>query len=554
MAKPIKLDISPQSVYMRYRKPIFDYYKYDYNDLWKTRFFEVKTLEEQVAWLRYMFLDDLFFMLYYGFNRADVNGFDDPFILQACRMLEDGPVTDTVDLWARGFYKSTTQTQAHTLQDILKVPSKTAAIFSHTRPIAKAFLIPIKGVLESNILLKFAFPDILWANPKRDAPVWSLDEGLELKRDSVSNTRSIEAWGLVDGMPTSKHFDIRVYDDVVTEKTATSPDMIQKAEDAFRLSDNLGTPDGWQRIVGTNYSHGDFYSTIEAEAKNGTYPWKIRKHPWFCEYYTEEDIARLGIPSDYIDVFGYRKPRLLTWQQALKKRKKQSSYIWATQMELNPSNRDNAEFKREWLKSYRELPSMLSKYLFVDPANEKKKTSDFTAMALLGIDCFGNRFLVDMLRDKLNLGERWKAIKKIVNDNDGIKCAYYEKYGKDSDIWYMQQRQLEEGCYFPLEAIGGVASKNDRIRNFIPTCENGKFFIPEKPIIYHGRDLVREFVDQEYSMWPFCKKKDMIDCISRVEDPEVEIVKPLPNMTQGHSQAESLMNDYYEAVSCDEQI
>lgn len=553
--KPIKLKgINPESMYIRYRKSLKGYYKFDYNTLWKEKFFDAKTLEEQMAWLRYMFCNDLFFMMYYGFNRTDINGFDSPFVLQACRTIEDGPQTDTVDLWARGHFKSSLITQGKSLQDMLRYDDLSIGIFSHTRPIAKGFLIPIKTTLEDSILLKFAFYDKLWENPKKDAKIWSLDEGLELKRKSTSNTRSFEAWGLVDGQPSSKHFNIRVYDDVITEKTANNPEMIKKADDAFRLSDNLGTLSGinWQRIIGTIYSHGDFYCTIIDETKNGAYDWNIRKFVWYYGYYTEEEIIELGIPEEYIKVFGYRKPRLLSWKQALAKRKKQRSYIWSCQNELSPSSSKNAEFKKEWLKKYRALPDSLSLYIFVDPANEKKKTSDYTVVALVGVDHFDNRFLVDIVRDRLDLGERWEAIRDMVNNYPGVKGVFYEKYGKDSDIWYMEQRQLEEGKYFTIDKIGGGTTKADRIKRLVPTCREGKFFLPEKPIIYHGQDLVRIFIDEEYTKFPFCRHDDMLDAISRIEDPAVSISKPISEMYS--SRDISMVEEYYKSIDCDEQI
>jgi len=743
MKKPINLKgITPESMYIRYREPLKDYYKFDYNQMWKECFFEADSFEAQIAWLRDMFCNDLFFMLYYGLKRSDVNSFDMPFILQACRIIENGPPTDTVDLWARGHYKllsddtpiltscgwsthgeikpgdfvfspngnpvkvlATTRkqydpemydisfsdhngersykicagsqhlwdveffdrrritntdkrigwtkktlstkdlinrtieqqdsknprwyrvkrtmplhfehknlpiepytyrknpngrkgsnydywyikdivrtktvpgqciqveggkylagenlipthnssiiTQAKSLQDMFKYDDLSIGIFSHTRPIAKGFLIPIKTALEDNILLKLAFYDKLWENPKKDAKVWSLDEGLELKRKSTSNTRSFEAWGLVDGMPISKHYNIRIYDDVITDKTANNPEMIKKADDAFRLSDNLGTLSGinWQRIIGTIYNHGDFYCTVIDEAKNGTYGWNLRKFVWYEGYYTEEDIARLGIPQEYVDIFGYRKPRLLSWEQALSKRKKQLNYIWSCQMELSPTTDEASEFKLEWLKKYRTLPDPLSLYIFVDPANEKKKTSDYTVVALVGIDQFGNRFLVDIIRDRLDLGERWGAIKKMVISYPNVMGVFYEKYGKDSDIWYMEQRQMEEGKYFTIDKIGGGTTKADRIRRFIPICREGKFYLPEKPIVYHGQDLVRIFIDEEYTKFPFCRHDDMLDAISRIEDPDVALSKPIQE--NSIYKDANLLEEYYEQISCDEAI
>jgi hypothetical protein len=167
-----------------------------------------------------------------------------------------------LDLWAREHYKSTVITFAKTIQDILIDPEITVGFFSHTRPIAKAFLRQIKQEFESNETLKGWFPDILWANPKKESPKWSEDEGIVVKRQSNPKEGTVEAWGLVDGQPTSKHYRTLVYDDVVTRESVSTPDMMAKTTDALALSYNLGAHGGTRRFIGTRYHYNDTYRTI----------------------------------------------------------------------------------------------------------------------------------------------------------------------------------------------------------------------------------------------------------------------------------------------------
>ena len=76
-------------------------------------------------------------------------------------------------------------------------------IFSHTRPIAKGFLRQIKRELEGNNVLKALFQDILHADPQHQSPKWSEDDGIIVKRKTNPKEATVEAWGLVDGQPTS---------------------------------------------------------------------------------------------------------------------------------------------------------------------------------------------------------------------------------------------------------------------------------------------------------------------------------------------------------------
>ena len=102
---------------------------------------------------------------------------------------------------------------------------------------------------------------MLWEDPRK-APKWSEDEGIVLKRVSNPKESSVEAWGLVDGQPTSKHFGALMYDDMVTRESVTTPEMIAKVTGAWELSTNLGTINGIRRFAGTIYHFADTYKAL----------------------------------------------------------------------------------------------------------------------------------------------------------------------------------------------------------------------------------------------------------------------------------------------------
>src|SRR5712671_6796220 len=197
--------------------------------------------------LRNLARNDLFYLLVYVLWRKDVNR---DWLFERCREVEresDG----FLDLWAREHYKSTLITFGLTIRDILRNPEITVGIFSYSRPIAKAFLRQIKREFEVNEKLRALFPDIIWPLPHKDAPKWSEDDGIIVKRDGNPKESTVEAWGLVDGQPTSKHFKLMVYDDVVTQDSVTTPEMIRKVTGAWEASRNLTTEGGRSRHIGT---------------------------------------------------------------------------------------------------------------------------------------------------------------------------------------------------------------------------------------------------------------------------------------------------------------
>jgi len=205
---------------------------------------------------------DRFFLLGVLLNRPDVKH---PWLYAQCREVERAP-GGFIDRWAREHYKSTIITFAGVIQEVLKDPEITVGIFSHTRPVANKFLNQIKREFEHNVDLQQTYPDVLWQKAHRDAPLWSLDKGITVKRNGNAKEATIEACGLVDGMPTGAHYLLRVYDDVVTQKSVSTPEQVNKTTEAYELSDNLGARghDGLMRewMIGTRYTYADTYQHV----------------------------------------------------------------------------------------------------------------------------------------------------------------------------------------------------------------------------------------------------------------------------------------------------
>jgi hypothetical protein len=184
---------------------------------------------------------DRFYLLTVLLNRVDAK---DPWLYDRCREVEankDG----FLDLWFREGYKSTIITFAGVIQEILLDQEITICIFSHTRPNANKFLHQIKLELESNEDLKRIYPDVLYDRPYLFSPMWSVERGITVKRQGNPREATVEASGLVDGMPAGSHYKLRVYDDVVTKESVNTPEQVTKTTEAYQLSDNLGTSTSW---------------------------------------------------------------------------------------------------------------------------------------------------------------------------------------------------------------------------------------------------------------------------------------------------------------------
>ena len=163
---------------------------------------------DERAYLRSLFASDLWFLVTYGMGVSKAHH---PFVVEMARMLERVPKTGTVDVWAREHFKSLLITQGETLQYHFRNPEHCTGIFAYVRPAAKAFLRSLKILCEESELLKWCFPEVLWQRPGVEAPKWSEDDGLIFKRANNARKEStIEAWGLIEGMPTGRHFERRI--------------------------------------------------------------------------------------------------------------------------------------------------------------------------------------------------------------------------------------------------------------------------------------------------------------------------------------------------------
>lgn len=458
-----------------------------------------------------------------------------PWLYSRCREVEREP-DGCLDLWAREHYKSTIITFTGIIQEIINDPEITIGLFSHSMKPAKKFLLMIKTELETNEELKALYPDVFWENPDRDAPAagrqWNAFR-LDVKRSTNPREGTVECSGLVDGQPTGSHFRLRVYDDVVTRESVTSSEMIDKTTSAWELSDNLGArgPDGVSRAwhIGTRYHFADTYHHILEKKLL-----KPRLHP-------ATDNGRIDGKSVFLP------------PAVLKDKIIRQGSNFPAQMLQNPAAGKNATFQKDWLKFTDIRPGTINVYIMGDPASSKKKGSDSTAIPVIAVDAARNKYLVDGMCHKMNLRERWLAIRELRRkwrNQPGVQCVEvgYEKYGMQSDLDYFTEQMDLDQDVFEIKELNwtrdGTQSKEDRVQRLVPDFLKGQFYLasdpqgetsnqkkmresgqayrilqPVKRKDHEGTlySLNKQFLD-EYMFFPFAVHDDLIDACSRLYD------------------------------------
>lgn len=423
---------------------------------------------------------DLFYLMAYQLNRPDVIH---PWIFDRCREVQAQP-DGHLDLWSRDAYKSTLITFGLTIKDILNDPEDTICLFSHTKGNAKKFLRQIKREFEINRGLQELFPDILYAEPDKQSPLWSEDSGLVVQRKGNPKEPTLKASGLVDGQQTGDHFKKRIYDDTVTQDSVTTPDQIAKTTEGWEMSISLGTRDGIERYIGTRYSLHDTYAEM---MKRGAVNPRI---------YAATHNGRMD-----------GKPVLFSPQVWASKLKKLSRFNIASQYLQNPLADEDATFSSLWLKQWETRPRTVNIYILGDPNRKIGADNDNCAFIVIAVSSAGGKYLVDGYRHQMTQSQRWTALRDLYrrwSAEKGVQQIYvgYEKYGAEQDLDYFEERQMEEGIIFPIEKLSwtregtsGQQGKRYRVERLEPDFRNGRFYLPLA--IWHKGEACTWKVDSE---------------------------------------------------------
>ena len=222
------------------------------------------------------------------------------------------------------------------------------------------------------------------------------------------------------------------------------------------------------------------------------------------------------------------------------------SYSFAGQYLQTPVPIGGGLIKPEWIKYYDKAnPAPMNVYILCDPANisndpnisvarRREKKSDWTAFIVVGLHTDGNKYVLDVVRDKFNPTERVEALFQLHRKWNGLsgkppKVAY-EKYGMMTDTHYIRKTMEDDNYRFPIIEVGGIMSKVDRIGRMIPDLENGRWYWPKKLIYRDSRgltvDLVQEIITGEMATFPMSKHDDCLDAMSRIYSEELNAIFP----------------------------
>jgi len=185
---------------------------------------------------------------------------------------------------------------------------------------------------------------------------------------------------------------------------------------------------------------------------------------------------------------------------------------------------DNAPFKPEYIKLHhydfkrdngqnllvREIDGKVERrpvsvYCGIDPASSLAARSDFFVIAVIGIDSDNNKYIIDILRDKLDPAIQPETIikmyKKYKPRRMKIETVGYQEALRSN----VRKQMLDEGLYIPgLEkGIKPRQKKSERLLSLVAPLARGEFYF--RPTDIHAQ--------QEFLSYPRGKHDDILDAV-----------------------------------------
>ena len=178
----------------------------------------------------------------------------------------------------------------------------------------------------------------------------------------------------------------------------------------------------------------------------------------------------------------------------------------------------------------------LNIYIIVDPAGTKKKKADYTTMWVLGLGADKNYYILDIIRDKLDLTGKTNKLFGLVRQftvRNRKPLVYYEKVSMQSDIEHIQYVMNQTNYRFAITAASSTIPKGQRIDALEPYFREARIWFPLAcwHVNWEGarEDMLSSFIKEEYKLYPFCSHDDGLDALSRIADDQTGTEMAFPD-------------------------
>jgi len=426
---------------------------------------------------------------------------------------------------------------------IIKDPTRTFAYVTGVSDLAQKQTRQIKEILESTVV-RYYWPDMLnWVKDEnsnwKHVPLYKWNENeFEVyhpkRRESGDKNPTVKATS-VGSSNTGFHFTDLVFDDIVTEKNFDTEAGRKEVEATYAAFSSIASTGSLVNAVGTPYHPKDIYQTMMDEERE-----LFDENDNFIGTEKNYEVFKKPVETEGVFVWprtlipGLDKSYGFNWNELSHKKSKYKAagrmeqfyaqyYLEPNDPELQKLSRDQFQYYNEALLKYsdgkwRYKGNPLNTFAAMDVAYTDGKYSDYTAIAVIGLDSDGYIYILDLDRFKTNkfhvfyermiaLQSKWSFRKIQVETNAGGSLV----------AQYMKDAIRENGANVAVEGkmkIAKEGKKRERIAAIIePRYESKSIFHPKSGMI----GLLEEEV-----VLPNPSHDDLVDALASA----IEISKP----------------------------
>lgn len=408
----------------------------------------------------------------------------------------------------RGHLKSTLVTVCWTIQRILQDPNVRILISTGYLENAKSFLREIKSHFERSERLRALFGDMTTKEDK-----WTETQIVVSTRTEIRKEPTVQV-SSVDKSVVSQHYDLIIGDDLVNRENINTKEQRQKVTLYYRDLYDLVEPGGDMVFIGTRWHHDDLYGRIIRENSTSRNFDVMVKTVW-RDQEKRVPLFPLKFTPEYVDSL----------------RRDKGPYEFSAQYMNDPTDDENADFKREWIRVeplFRLESVPLAVFVTVDPAMTKSETADYTGVVVNGVDEKGGWRILRAYRKRLDPAELVDEIFFL----QGLYAGRFRRMGIEKTAYTVGLRQtiqdemIRRKRFFDIvEVEHKQRSKAMRIRALVPRFESGRVAFSE-----YCSDLVEEMLS-----FPRAEHEDTLDALAY----QLEVAGEERPMTRGEIGASS---------------
>lgn len=452
---------------------------------------------------------------------------------------------DLLLIMPRNHGKTTLVDEVGTIWQLIKYPNDRILFAQASLDNAKALSRQVRQNFMQNERLRGVFPEYAMKTADEEGNVMSFSVPC---RTAITREASVEI-GTPDTNLAGRHYDVVKCSDIVNEQTVPppagmgSPEVMTKATNWYGTTSVLldtTNPRSHRTVDGTRWHDADLYG-------------KLLKTDLGASFLKLVVGIQTGPDGKPVSIWNKMNQEAL-----IRIRSGMSEYLWAANMMNDPLPADGiCTFKRDWFRTYTEIPKNLSVAITVDPAfsdQQKNPNADRSAIVVSGIsdDDDGNlyvlayrvgrwtpRALLDNLHELIDTWEpSWVGIEEAGQQHALITMFYEDQsrtgryvnfrplktYGKNKavramsimghaeryGIWVRPEHSelVDEFCRFPVgehdDLVDALAYRGQDLRRNAKYIEQVLTRLESAPVTppLTGADLIKYIDDpEENELW-----------------------------------------------------